>query len=450
MAHYLDRRVCASILTICLLHAGSASALGLLQAYEAALQNDPTYRAAVYENEAGQQYKVLGLVPLLPTLSASYSTSANNANITSPNGRGQSTSVQQVYNSKVSSVQLRQPLVNLEGIARYYQGVAQTSYSDAQFSGHRQELITRLVGAYADAKYAEDRLTLAIVQRDTYAEQRRMNDRMFEKGEGTKTDMLETQAKFDLSEAEVLEAKDNLTDARSALAAIVGQKITALDPLRDDFRVKPMPPRSFDEWKAIALEQNPEIIAQHYAVEAAQQDINKNRAGHAPRLDFVASVSDNLSEVIYTLNQQIKTNSIGLQLNIPLYAGGYVSATTSQSVSNYEKAKADLETKSNQILVDLRKNYSLTLSGVQRIEALVKAVDSANLLVEATRKSIKGGLRTNLDVLNAQQQLFTAKRDLSLARYNYLLSYLRMRQAAGVVDASELREIAGYFVTAQQ
>lgn len=446
MTHLPRRRVCATLLTICLLQSGSASALGLIPAYDAALQKDPAYRAAVYENEAGQQYKVLGRSSLLPSLSASYSNSKNKAEITSKTAFGQRTE-QRDYTSVSGAIQLRQPLVNLEGIARYYQGVAQTDYSDAQFAAQRQKLILRLVGAYADAKYAEDHLALAIVQRDTYAEQRRVNDRMFEKGEGTRTDMLETQAKFDLSEAQVLEAQDKLTDARNALAAIVGQEITVLDALRDDFRVKPMQPAGFDEWKALALERNPEIAAQRHAAEAAAQEINKNRAGHAPRLDAIASVSKTSSDTINTFNQEAKTNSIGLQLNLPLYSGGYTSAVTSQAASNHEKAKADLETKTSQVLIDLRKYYSLTLNSAPRIDALVKSVNSARLLVDATQKSVKGGLRTNLDVLNAQQQLFAAKRDLSQARYNYLMGYLQLRQAAGVVGIDDLQDVAGYFVT---
>lgn len=445
MVYLLRRRACTTVLTLWLLQAGSASALGLIQAYEAALQNDPAYRAAVYENEAGQQYEVLGRSSLLPNLSASYSNSKNQADITTKTAFGQNAE-QRNYTSMTGVIQLRQPLVNLEGIARYYQGVAQTDYSDAQFAARRQELIVRLVGAYAEAKYAEDHLALALVQRDAYAEQRRMNDRMFEKGEGTRTDMLETQAKSDMAEAQVLEAQDRVTDARNALAAMVGQEINTLDGLRDDFRVRPMQPDGFDEWKALALERNPEIAAQRHAVEAAAQEINKNRAGHMPRLDAIASISKSSSDTINTYNQDAQTNSIGIQLNVPLYAGGYTSAVTSQAASNHEKARADLEAKTDQILIDLRKNYSLTLSSALRINALEKSVNSARLLVEATQKSIKGGMRTNLDVLNAQQQLFTAKRDLSLARYNYLIGYLRLRQSAGVVGLDDLRDIAGYFV----
>jgi len=442
----MKRRLAAFMLTLCLSQAGTASALGLIEAYEAALQHDPAYRAAVHENEAGQQHRILGRSSLLPNISASYSNSKNQADVTTKTVWGQNTE-QRDYTSMSGAIQLRQPLLHLEGVARYYQGAAQTDYSSAQFTARSQELIVRLAGAYSEAKYAEDHLALALVQRDAYAEQRRMNDRMFDKGEGTRTDMLETQAQYDLAEAQVLEAQDQVTDARNALAAIVGQEIDALDGLRDDFKVKPMQPAGFDEWKAIALERNPSIAAQRHAVEAAAQEINKNRAGHAPRLDLIASSSKTSSDTINTYNQEAQTNSIGIQLNVPLYAGGYTSAATSQAASNHEKAKADLEAQTSQVLVDLRKYYSQALSAELRIGAQSKSVESARLLVEATQKSVKGGMRTNLDVLNAQQQLFTAKRDLSLARYNYLLAYLRLRQSAGVIGASDLQDVAGYFVS---
>ena len=354
--------------------------------------------------------------------------------------------VRRIRNSSSGVVQLRQPIFNLDGIARYYQGVAQTSYSEAVFSGRAQELVVRVVGAYADAQYAEDQLALVTAQRDAYAEQKRVNERMFQKGEGTRTDMLETQAKYDVAEAQVIEAQDNLATARNTLAAIVGADITHLDPMSDDFRIKPMQPAAFDDWKAIALEHNAEIAAQRYGVDAARQEINKSRAGHAPRLDLIASYSKNKSETINTFNQDSTVRSIGAQLSIPIYSGGYVNAASRQAVANHEKAKSDLDAKTNQTLVELRKQYSLVLSSATKIEALVKSVNSASALVEATRQSIKGGVRINLDLLNAQQQLFAARRDLAQARYGYLLSYLKLRNAAGTLGADDLRSVAGYFV----
>ncbi len=442
-------KICALALTLLLMQSASVQAIGLLQAYNEALRNDPTYRAAIYDRQAGQEYKVLGRANLLPNLSASYSNSQNRATVSGPGAFGQPTTALDIYKSTTSEVLLRQPLLNLDGLARYRQGIAQTNYSDAQFSAHQQELITRLVAAYANAKYAEDRLALAVAQKDTYAEQERMNKRMFEKGEGAITDVLETQARSQLADAELLEAQDSVADARNALAVIVGHEVNSLDALRDDFRVKPMQPSRYDEWKQIALEQNPDILAQKQAVEAARQDVARNMAGHAPRLDLVASIDDNESQVIYMLNQKIKSTTVGIQLNVPLYSGGQVNSATRQAESNREKARADLESKTNQVLSDLRKNYNLALSSALRIDALVKTLDSARLLVEATKKSVMGGLRTNLDVLNAQQQVYVVKRDLAQARYGYMQYYLLLRQAAGIVGESDVKDMATYFTPAQ-
>jgi protease secretion system outer membrane protein len=446
----MKKRVLAAALAgAFLLQAGQASAMGLIAAYEAALQNDPNYQSAVHDNEAGQENRALGRSNLLPNLSANYSSYKNRADITQPNFLGQEVTSHPAYSSSARGVTLRQPLLNLDGWARYKQGEAQANYSDALFSARGQDLVIRLVSAYSDAKYAEDQLALAQIQRDTFAEQRKVNERMFERGEGTKTDMLETQAKYDLAEAQLLEARDNMTNARNTLASIIGGDVTQLDPLTEDFRIKPMQPSTFDEWKAIALEHNAEIAAQRYAVEIAEQEIKKNRAGHAPRVDFIAALNKSKSESLNTLNQDSTNRTIGVQVNIPLYSGGAVSASASQAVANREKAKSDLNAKTNQVLVELRKQYNLALSSASRIDALVKSVESARLLVQATQQSVKGGVRINLDVLNAQQQLYAAQRDLALARYNYLLSYLKLRFSAGTLNAEDLHTVAGYFIASK-
>jgi outer membrane protein, protease secretion system len=437
--------LCLSVLCVALLGSTEASALGLLEAYEAALLDDPTYRAAISEKAAGQQYKVLGRSHLLPNVSANFSANKNQADITSTNLLGDIKD-HRIYNSQSAAIQLRQPLYHPEGEARYFQGIAQTQLSDAQFTIRSQELIVRLLGLYFPAKYAEDQLAQAIAQRDAYAEQRQANERMLIKGEGTKTEVLEAQAKYDQSEAQILEARDNLTNARNALAAMVGQEITALDALTDHFQVKPLEPASFAAWSDIALTNNPEITAQRFAVTVALEEVRKNYAGHAPRLDLVANLSKNKSDTTNTFNQSTNLRSIGLQLNVPLYSGGAVNAATSQALANHYKALADLEAKTSQILVELRKQYSLTLSGVLRIAAAEKSLSSALLLVDATQKSVKGGIRTNLDVLNAQNSVFEAKRDLALVRYNYLLSSLRLRYSAGTLGQADLENIATYFV----
>lgn len=423
-----------------LLHAGGAAALSLEEAYQAALKNDPTFRAAYYANEGGKESRILGRSGLLPSLSSSYSSNRNKADIFD----GRSTRKPE-YNSRAGNISLRQTIFNLDAIARYKQGAAQSLASAAQFDAKAQELILRVVSSYIEALFANDQRALVEAQRDMLLEHSKVNEKLFQKGEGTRTDMLETQARLDLAEAKVLEAKDAQLAALNTLAGIVGADIAALDSLRPDFRVRPADATTFEQWKALALERNPDLKADTFGLEVARQEVNKVRAGHMPRLDFVASYAKNDSETINTLDQKSTVRGIGLQLNIPLYSGGAVSAQTRQATATRERAKAELEAKTDKVLVDMRKEYDSVASSVARIDALVKAVDSAKLLMKATEQSIKGGVRINLDLLNAQEQLYTAQRDLAQARYTYLLGTLRLRASAGTLTAGDLREIAGNF-----
>jgi len=362
-----------------------ASALGLMQAYEEAVQNDPAYRAAIHDNRASQEFRVIGRAALLPSVSSNYTVNYNWQDFTQ-----NAITTQRNYESQSGGVQLRQPLINLGAVAGYRQGVSKTNQGDAQFSVESQDLIVRLVVGYADAKQAEDQLALAVAQLKAYAEQRQVNERLLEKGEGTKTDLLETEARFHLAEAQVLEAQDNVMIAREALAAVIGREVTALDPLSDDFRVKPMHPARFDDWKEITLDNNPEIAAQRHAVDVAREEINKQRAGHFPRLDMVAALTRNKSDSPLLVGIDALTQSIGVQVNFPIYSGGNVSAVTAQAASNYEKAKADLDTKISRTLVELRKQYSLTLTSTSRIAALVKSVILPAFLWRQHKKASRG------------------------------------------------------------
>jgi protease secretion system outer membrane protein len=424
-----------------------ASALSLLDAYQKARENDPVLRAAKFEHEAGQQLAAMGRANLLPQVSLNYGVADNRADRTSQTILGPRTDYPQ-YRSKSGSVSLRQPLFNMEAVARYQQGVAQAHYSDAIYDTRTRDLVVRLVSAYADAQFADAQLSLALAQRQAFAEQKAVNEKMFVKGEGTKTDMLETQAKYDMAEATVLEAQDNVATARGTLAAIIGEEVNDLEILKDDFQVLPVEPAGFADWKEIALKNNADLKAQRHAVEAARQEVKKNRAGHYPRLDATASYSKSDSESLTTFNQNSINRSVGVQLSIPIYSGGYVNAATRQAVANYERAKAELDDKTGRMLVELRKQYNAVISSASRIQAQSKAVQSAKLLVNATQQSVKGGLRINLDVLNAQQQLYTSLRDLTQAKANYLIGYLKLRYQAGTLNDQDVKRLASYYVPA--
>jgi protease secretion system outer membrane protein len=430
------------------LASGSASAIGLLAAYQAALANDPAYRAAYFDNEAGKENKLIGRAGLLPNISSSYTATKNHSDLetTSQTAVGSQTSLTHPqYISRSAMINLRQSIVNFDATARYREGVAQSKAAAVQFTGRTQELALRVIGAYLDALFANEQLVLVSAQRDTYREQSSVNARLFEKGEGSRTDMIETQARLDLSEAQLIESQDNRKIAYETLASIIGQDPGELAPLIPQFKVPPFALGSFEEWKKVALANNAEIQIQLLQVEIAREQVNKGRAGHMPRLDFIANYGKQNADTIATANQESTVRAIGIQLQVPLYAGGQVSAVTRQAAAGLEKARFNLQASTDKTLIEVKKQHALVQSSTARVEALEKAVASAQLLVKATEQSIKGGVRINLDLLNAQQQMYSSQRDLAQARYNYLLNGLRLRFSAGSLVFDDVREVASYF-----
>lgn len=421
--------------------------MSLLEAYEAALQHDPTFRSAIHENEAGQQVEKLGLANLLPNLSFTH-VQSKNAGYQNPNPRTgihEFTSMQ--FDSQITTLTLRQPLINLEAVANYRQGKAKADSSRAKFTGHGQQLVVRLVEAYVETLLAQDHLKIAETQLDSLEELKRINEKMLEKGEGTTTDMLETQSKHAVAQARLIEAQDNLAVAQLKLETLIGQKITKLDQLSDLFNYRAIQLQDYDSWYALAMDRNAELVTQRHLVTSGKEEINKSQAGHAPRIDLVASLSRNFSGSPITAGREFQLGAAGVEVNIPLYSGGRVNALTAQARANHARAEAELDAARDKVMVELRKQYNLLQSGIKRIESLQLGVKSAELLVNATEKSIRGGIRINLNLLDAQQQLHETRKDLAEARYNHLLAYLRLQLAAGTLVLDDLRNVASYFTS---
>lgn len=443
----LKKTVLASACAVLLCASGSASAISLMQAYQAALKNDPLHRGAKADQEAGQQYEVMGRAGLLPQVQYSYSTSKNKGESISPTVLGGFRIQDLDYTSLTRNVSVRQTLYSMDAYARFEQGVTQTQLSDVQFDAKSKDLILRVTNAYIEAKFAEDQFNLYTAQRDAYAEQRRVNERMFQKGEGTKTDMLETAAKLDVAEALVLESADNMRTTRNTLTGMLGQEVIQLDRLREGVSVGGLLQGTQEEWIAIAEKNSQEIVAAQLNVDLSEKEITKAKAGHMPRLDLNASYNRGQSDSITTQTQDNSTRSIGVQLVIPIYSGGYTNAAYKQAVARKDKAISELDATRNKTLVELKKQFGLVRSSQSKIEAFEKSVASATLLVEATKQSIKGGMRINLDLLNAEQALVNAKKDLAQARYGYLMSFLKLKTVAGVVNATDLQTVAGLFTS---
>lgn len=425
-----------------------AAALELSDAYALALRNDPTFHAAIAERDAGQENRAIGRARLLPNLSYRYTNARNDSEVTQSTTVGNLTT-QRDYRSYTSTLTLQQPLFDYAAWADYRQGVAKALLADAQFRGRGQELAVRLFQAYSEALFASEQIALAQAQRRAYAEQLTLNERLFKGGEGTRTDVLETRARYELAKAQEIESTDNLDAALRALQAIIGEPVEVEDlaPLAKGFKVEPLAPGNFEHWRSLAVGNNAQLIAQRHAVEVADHGIERNRAGHLPSLSAYASTGRSSSSSESTYNQRYDTDSVGIQLSMPLFAGGGVSAATRQATAQRDQVQYQLDGLLNETLNELRKQFNLCASSVAKIRAYELAEDSADRLIEATRKSVAGGERVNLDVLNAEQQLYSARRDLAQARYDYLRAWLQVHYLAGTLEASDLQKLDRYFVS---
>ncbi|WP_313515662.1 TolC family outer membrane protein [Pseudomonas sp.] len=440
----LRRLLCCAAL---LLVAERAQALGLLDAYALALRNDPSFQAARKERDAGHEDRAIGRAGLLPKLSYSYSNARNQSEVTQATALGDVTNDRD-YRSYSSALTLQQSLFDYGAWIEYRQGIAKAALADERLRGRSQELAVRLFEAYSQALLAGEQIDLAQAQRRALSEQMQLNQRLFEAGEGTRTDLLETRARHELAQAEEIEARDTLDTALQELQAIIGEPLALQDlaPLTGDFQVRPLQPARFDNWRDLALANNAELASQRRGLEVAEQEVRRQRAGHLPTLGLYASSRKTSSDSESSYNQDYDTDSIGLQISLPLFAGGGVSAATRKAAATYEQASYELDAQRSGVLNELRRQFNLCVSSVARVRAYDLAVDSAARLIEATKKSVAGGERVNLDVLDAEQQYHEARRDLAEARHGYLRAWLQLRFLAGTLDEGDLQALLGFFV----
>jgi len=428
--------------------------IGILDAYSLALEKDPTFRAAIKEKEAGDENENIGRAGLLPKVSGNYQNSPRNwqtQKYPSSDIFGDVTEVtrRQQYRSYSSSITLTQPLFDYEAYARYKAGVAQTLMSDERYRSKFLDLAVRVISAYVEVAYSKDQIALASAQKAAYKEQLALNDRLMGAGEGTITDVSETQARYSLAEAQEIEARDALDAAQRELEVIIGVPLNQLDELQTlrpgKFQVAPLIPSRFDEWQKIALENNPMLAASRHGVDAAKYEVERNRAGFMPQVQLYASHSENDSSSDNTVNQKYRTDSIGVQVSVPIYAGGGVSASTRQAAARYGQAMFEMDAQTGTTLNDLRKQFNLCISSRAKLAAYELAVKSATTQVTATRQSVLAGQRVNVDVLNAEQQLYSAQKDLASAKYTYIKAWVTLLSDSGTLDEHDVKRVAQYF-----
>jgi len=446
MADHLTMRLLRNgILSGLLLAGGSASALDLLESYRIALNSDANFLAARAMAESSRELLPQARAGLLPQISATASRSKNDTTQTSENPlTGQVNRRSYEYDGENKSLNLRQPLIRLGNVAHYLQAGAQVAAAEATLEKDTQDMALRVSSAYFESLNAQARLEAVLAQKDAYAAQLSLAERSLKAGYGTRTDVDEAKARYELSVAQEIEAGHLLKVAERSLAGILNRSIPSgslagIDPKL--IRLELPQPDNLDEWLSRGAENNPELRALQSNVEAAQREVDKGRAAHLPTLDLVASRSNSLSDSVTTVGNEYWTTSIGLQLNVPIFSGGQINSAIRQAHANLERMRQQYEAARRQLEVNVVREYGAVSQGVARVRALEQALQSAEQVLVSTRRGVQAGTRNTVDILNAVQQLTTARVDLAQARMQYALARLKLEAATGSLDESDIEEI---------
>ena len=432
-----------TLLALALTASFNCSAFDLLQAYDSALANDPQFRSATKEFEAGDANSMIGRAGLLPQISASYANGNNSTRInTSSTGF-----YTQNYPSNNGTVQVSQALINLQAWAVAKQGYAQADLAKTKFMYNSQDLLIRTLQTYTEVLNFEDQIIYYTTQRDALKEQLVVNDRRLKAGDGTVTDSLETRAQVELAEVQLIDARSSLENARRRLESITGVEIRSsadVKKLSKKFKVEMLAWR-YEDWKDSSLANNAEIQSARHSEEIAHQEYNKQRNSNAPTVNAVGSWNQQNSAYTSTIGQQATTSAIGVQVTWTLSNGGQTLGQMRQSLANWEKTQADVDVVKNRVLNDLQRQYDVVRYSQQKISSLERAVESATTLTRAMRKSVAAGERANIDVLLADKTRANAEKDLSQAKYNYLVATLKLKQLAGNLNVGDLQQVAENF-----
>lgn len=445
------RRWFACVAAVLLASPGAAGAADLLGAYRQALGNDASFLAEQAKAGGAREAVPQARAGLLPSLSLSASRSKNYSDITQNTIFGPRTSHND-YIADGQSLTLRQPLYRRASLAQYRQAEAQVAGAESILDKERQKLATRVAGAYFDVLAAQDRLRFAAEQKKAYFEQWQRAAAMLDKGAGTRTDRDETKARYDGVLAQQLDAANALDLAERTLASITGQPVPAaalapLDPRR--LPIEAPTPASFDEWVALADASNPELASLRYGIEASHQEVEKQRSGHFPTLDLIAQRSYSASETVSIIGSQYDTVLVGVQFAIPLYSGGAVVSAVRQALAGLERARQQYEAGKQQVMLNLRREYNNVMLGVAKVRALEESLKSADLALASTEMGVKAGTRNNLNVLDARQRVFSAQRDLSKGRYDYVIARLGLKAAAGTLGEDDIERVNRWLAAAR-
>lgn len=438
------KTLAAAVAASLLLAAGGAAAQksDLLSIYRDALANDPVYASARFANQAAREREPQARSALLPNVGASVGYNQIWQDSSTPN-------VSNSFNSWGPSLQLTMPIYRPQNWDALSQARLAVQSSEAQLAQARQDLILRVTQAYLDVLAAQDALTAIEASKKATAEQLAQARREFEVGTKTIVDTHEAQARFDLATAQEIAAQNDLEIKRRALHTLTGKDMNTLAALVPSPALATPAPASMDEWVNRSQSDNLQVRIGQQAKLIADMEIERARRGHHPTLDLTASYSDNNNQNVGVGTIDSKATVVGLEFALPLYQGGLVSSQVREAVANQDKARQQLEEALRSAALQTRQAYLNVTSTEAQVKALEAALASSQKSLESTLLGLEVGVRTNVDVLNAQQQLTSARRDLAAARYNFLLSVLNLKAAAGALTATDLEDIDRLLVAAR-
>ena len=410
---------------------GPVRADDLASIYQLALEADPEYRAAIATHQAAVEIRPQSRAALLPDIALSGSASRDRFDPRTSGNTAYATN--QTY-----SLGLRQALYHRERFVALEQADSRIAQADAELEAARQALALRVATLYFALLGAQDNVDFVRADKDAIGRSLDQAEQRFEVGLSAITDSLEARARFDTAISDEINAEQLLADAREALRELTGEQPGTPEILQPDVPLITPDPADQEQWVAAAVEQNPLVLSARSVAETAKQEIEIQRSGHYPNLDLTAGYSylDNVFGGFAALERN--DTNIGLEFNLPLYKGGLTSSLTRQSRYEYNRA---LENQAKQYRAterQTRDDYRGVISGISKVKALQRAVESNEKATEAANAGFEVGTRTIVDVLDAQRELLRARRDYARSRYDYLLDTLRLKQAAGILAGEDL------------
>jgi outer membrane protein len=413
----------------------------LIDIYQQALAHDPQLASALSANRAAQEIIEQGKALYRPTVNFNADANRLSTDIRYIGiDRAPSTSSFETYKY---GVDLRQPIYRKQNLVQMDQTKTQVSQADKQLHLTQQNLILRVTQAYFDVLIAQDKIDLIAAQKSAILSQLEQAKANFEVGTSTITDVNESQARFDLVLAQEIATKNELQVAKYAIQALTGKTPQTLATVKADIKTQHLE-QSMDKWLEVASINNLNIQIQQDAAKFAEQEIERLSAAHLPTLDAVMSYTDsyaNGSATAFSAGNELKTGAIGLQLQIPIYQGGAISSRVRQAVLSQQKAQDDIGIARSNTELETQRAYLNLSTSIAQVKAFEQALISSQSQVDSTKLGYEVGVRTSVDVLNAEQQYFSAKRDLLQSRYNYLVNIIRLKASSGVVAETDLADI---------